>query len=63
VRSERHIEAGDHAGGMFESAGERHRQAGRAVLPGIGDQDRPPEQGNIWFMVPPAAVISPWVRI
>ena len=57
VRGECGIEAGDRAGGMFESAGERHRQAGRAVFPGIGDQDRPPEQGNIWFMVPPVAVI------
>ena len=32
VRSERHIEAGDHAGGMFESAGERDRQARRGFL-------------------------------
>ena len=31
VGGERHIEAGDHAGGMFESAGERHREAGRGV--------------------------------
>ena len=42
VGGECRIEAGDRAGGLFESAGERHRQAGREVLPGIGDQDRRP---------------------
>jgi hypothetical protein len=37
VKSEGRIEAVDHAGDVFESAGERHREAGRGfAVPCIG---------------------------